>query len=329
MIMSLAPRRLRDLSREVRNVWRESPPWLKRGTKWSVGFGALLFVLGATADALNLRASEWGYFVNIYSSVTAFFIAVPVALIGLDAVNETRREAADKKAVNNLTKRAWDRFARAAAEYCIPGVIEMLPKTPVEVFRVYSTLRRTIREYVSTQPGAGRNPSGYAELRNEIEQARDTIKSGLDDMIYALPLGRDIQLRWSFMRSRWRVLDAEIQIRRDELGLDWISDSTYRVFEDRLSDDTHPLASFYSSCHRSKNIPSLLVRMGDAPYLLDSLLAMDEQEFLRVVGSSTLDPFRHDEDGAEQFLMDALNAKLHLEEIVAAVARVDIESLTE
>ena len=319
------------------NVWRDSPDWLRTSTKVSVTLSIILFVLGVVADAQNWGVSEWGFAVNIYSSLTAFFLAVPIALVGLDAVSEMRRGESEILKVNNQTVKAWDRFANAVKDYCSPAAMDVLTVKFADPYRSFDKVRREIRTYVAAQPleplptnrymqqpQVGLDVEGYLSLRNKIEVAIVEIKTALDQIQSILPAESESKVRWFHLLRTWKVFSTEVQQRRDELDLASIDDHTFAAIDYKTSSEKHPLADLYQSRRRSKAIPDTAERMGDTPHLLQRLLDMNEADFLNTVYAATTNPFRRENDGSEMFLVAVNEARMPMLDLLELIENVDI-----
>lgn len=328
--------------RKVLSIWHDTPDWLRTTTGFSISIALGLFIIGVIADARNWAPSEWGYFVNLYSSITAFFVAVPIALIGLDAITETRRTQAERLKVDNQTVKAWDRFQEAVHEFCAPEVMELFRTLPMTPFNAYTFMRNEIRRYAQDPGGyvspsrgllnpplLGPGPVGFVALRHLLHETSVTVQESLNQIQSTVLMDRDVQIKWSALRSAWRYFSIEITARRDELDLPTPSHHLMAILDDRTSGEQHPLVPFYRSYRRTAQVPYRAETMGDVPSLISSLMSRSEQDLVSLVTSSSLNPFSRDEDGAEEFVMATVEASGHLRELLAVVDRINIRQVVD
>lgn len=320
--------------RVLREVWQDAPSWLRTGTKGSFAIAGFMFGIGVAGDGFNWGFSEWGYFMNLYSSATAFFVGVPVALLGLDAVNERRSTIANIEKTENLTQNAWASFGDAVRRMTDDDIMSGLGNCVTDIYNVYFSIRDKVVNYVNSQPlefrhgqhrpTPGHDPTGYQELLQEMDRAASDLREVLNEMVYSFPMDRDTSLRWAHLRSRWRFIDSDVQTRRFELGLPWLGSSAVSIFEDLLANESHPLGRvFWQIKGPPTEHPYHVFTVKDLPNTLDWLSALDEDQFLFNVKTDTSSPFGSDVKVPDAFLTESVNARTRLRELRTTYEAVD------
>ncbi|MGZ0145294.1 hypothetical protein [Rhodococcus qingshengii] len=299
---------------------------------------SVLIILGIAVAITGLIADHtgfWGrhsFLLNLTTSLVGFCIGVPIALVVLSAISSQREQKAEVRKVQALTESAWTEFDEGLRAYCLPEITAAISDNLTDVFSTYTRITDQILDYAggsgigSSLRVAGGNPAEFAALRDEVRLAAKQLQAMINAIRFSLPMKRDIQLRWSHVRARWRVLDTTVQTRRREFNLPWLDAQTNAIFEDLLSSDTHPLSSLEFQCQPSSSIDQIspIRTIADAPLLLDALAQLDEAKLIGIASSSTLSPFRIGYSGIDEFTEIGFNARGVMNELLMAADRVDI-----
>lgn len=298
----------------------------------------VLIVIGVAVAILGLVADHsafWNghsFLLNLTTSLVGFCIGVPIALVVLSAISSQRDQTADKRKVQALTESAWAEFDEGLRAYCLPEITAAISDNLTQVFSTYTQISDRILNYVggvgrgAILPAVGGNPAEFAALKDEMNLAAEQLQVMINAIRFSIPMARDVQLRWSHVRARWRVLDATVQTRRRELNLPWLDAQTNAIFEDLLSGETHPLSSLVAQCLPSGRInPTGFIRtIADAPILLKELVQLDESSLIAIVSSSTVSPFGEGYSGVDGFIEIGFNARGLVNELLMASDRIDI-----
>ncbi|WP_089247062.1 hypothetical protein [Rhodococcoides kyotonense] len=203
----------------LKNVWLETPKWLRTATLVSFAISAVLFVVGVIADALNWSPSEWGYFVNLYSSVTAFFVAVPIALIGLDAIAKEREQSAGREQTRRLTQAAWNPIVVDVLKL----TTEDLTKKPLEAVQKFIAAWSKVPTAIQDYAVDGReNPLTYDEMKARLEDCVIEIESAFEDLKTAVGNRGVINHRWISIKSNLELLMTLVRERRLGYDMPWL-----------------------------------------------------------------------------------------------------------
>jgi hypothetical protein len=202
----------------VRRIWEQTPVWLRQWTKWSEGIGSILFLLGVAADALNWTPSDWGFFVNMYSSFVAFLIGVPVALIGLDAVSKAREQSAGEEQTRRLTHAAWSPIVENVSKLATDEQAINPVKAVQEFVNEWKVLGETVMCY------ARKEGDIYVDsaLSGKLEEHADALETALSDLLSAVGNRGVINHRWISIQANWDLITTLVRERRIGYEMPWL-----------------------------------------------------------------------------------------------------------
>ncbi|MBM7242324.1 hypothetical protein HQO12_11480 [Rhodococcus fascians] len=208
------------LVQKLRSVWIETPKWLRRSTQVSFGLSASLFGLGVAADALNWRWSEWGFFINVLTSLVGFLFGVPVAIIGLNAISENREREASIKQTRSLTIASWTRLSDAAKKLCTDELIDKPPVLAKVITDDFGTMCGDMADF-------GQDPHTSLtlfEVYSRLDAHADRMEQAIKDYLAGVGNQNLMLTHWITIRLNWDIINTIIRQRRLALDMNWLTE---------------------------------------------------------------------------------------------------------
>jgi hypothetical protein len=205
---------------KIAAAWKESPGWLRRVSKQSRLLALILGVVGFYVDAVNWDPADWGLFVNSYSSVVAFLFGVPVALVGLNSINQEIQRYSEINQAEEFLRQSWLRFSIAVNQLCTDSSIEAVT-TRIDELRVARIIAYAgIHEWINSP----RATLDRVVVHTELEKSAVAIERALQRINAELPATNVLNHRWLRLQGEWSVIDTMVRERRYGLGLTWLTD---------------------------------------------------------------------------------------------------------
>lgn len=255
----------------VRQVWNETPMWLRTGTKWAEGIGWSLLVLGVVTDWRQWGPRDWGFSTNIYSSLVAFFIGVPVALIGLDAINESRQKAESIERAKSLRNKSWSAFADSVRKLCTVRNVN----TFKILARDYGVGHDLAVDALKTFVQSTQNADDLKTLQLKFEEAALKLEGAMAEYKLRVPSQAGISFMWLSISGKWTDLSTFVKVQMFGLSVDWmddINDARLRHFVGRsqpgVAVDRHMKAP-------AKEYDSFFTTAFEEPAVLRKLAGLD------------------------------------------------------
>ncbi|OXM64979.1 hypothetical protein [Amycolatopsis vastitatis] len=192
----------------LRGMWRETPRGLR--VLWPAlwGAGVLLLGLGWWGDQAGFWSSK-PFVTNVFSSLTAAFFGIPLALIVLQRLGVAQAEAVEARAARRLAATVAEDLASAAPRLH-PGPLSELRRAEAELLKVERAAQEAIRQWDSTQDEESLRPLRELLADGTLDGALADFRSAIRPGRQAIPAVAEVSAHWSFLNTtvRSRLLET-------------------------------------------------------------------------------------------------------------------------
>src|SRR6185312_5372848 len=90
---------------------------------------------------------------NAMTSLSGFFVGVPVALVLLSTITQEREDKSERDKLEQLSSTAWDQFVQRVTAFCAPDRIRVLHVAAKQLAPIWADISTQITHFARWEGG--------------------------------------------------------------------------------------------------------------------------------------------------------------------------------
>jgi hypothetical protein len=301
----------------VNETWNDYGKGLRWTFRLSMLLGIAIFVAGVIGDWRGWW-KDLNFWPNAMTSLSGFFIGVPVALVLLSTLQAEREEKSELDKLNGLSDAAWKEFCDRVDVFCSADRISAHRVAHDEITKRWSEIAHGIRKYFGTNDPAEDvsipSDDEYAAFVVQLPKWADDLDSALRKAL-RLRSKLTLEVEWAGIRQSWNMLNSYIKVRRTERKKNWIRDPIDSRLQRKLMQAEMPIAEFNAIHDTDGGFP--FGAMGDFSGYLRRCANMSKEEIQQSMKSADAPAYGFP---VEEYSSRALAAAEYLRELKSDVS---------
>jgi hypothetical protein len=270
----------------IRDTWSD----YTHGRRWSLAvsmvIGVGLFGCGVAGDIPGWW-SGLGFAPNAVTSLSGFFVGVPIALVLLSTISAEREEKSQIDKVEALSAAAWADYSHKVTAFCSDERIAALNFAGAALADRWDDYRMMCLYFTDIFKNAENYKPPSDELFDELVTALPEMADNLEHMVNdhvlsAVPNQLDAETKWLSLVRSWSLLDTYVKVQRFERNLDWLPEDLDTRIQQKMLHAASPFKEFLD-LHKEYGELENCAGIANMPEYFRTLASIGRKEALEVL----------------------------------------------